>query len=75
MGDTKNLVGRIALNSFKRVQKQFYHLILKADVGIIDVAWDRKTDKSKQIQKLAQEKSHQLKLLDQDFAEVLKEDK
>ena len=75
MGDTKNLVGRIALGSFKRVQKQFYHLILKADVGIIDVAWDRKTDKSKEIQKLAQEKDHQLRLLDQDFAEVLKEDK
>ncbi len=73
MGDTKNLVGRIALNSFKRVQDAFYTLILKADVGIIDVAWGRKADKSKEIQRLAQEKDRQIRLLDQEFKEVLEE--
>ncbi|MDF1565584.1 MAG: tetratricopeptide repeat protein [Deltaproteobacteria bacterium] len=73
MGDTKNLVGRIALNSFRRVQDAFYSLILKADVGIIDVAWGRKADKSKEIQRLAQEKDRQIRLLDQEFKEVLEE--
>lgn len=71
MGDTKDLVGRIALESFKNVRSQFYALILKADVGIIDVAWAKKADKSKEIQRLAQEKDRQLRLLDRDFAEVL----
>jgi len=74
-GDSKNLVGRIALDSFRKVQGAFYSLILKADVGIIDVAWSRKSDKSKQIQTLAQEKDRQIRLLDQEFKEVLAEDK
>ena len=64
---------RIALNSFRRVQDAFYALILKADVGIVDVAWSRKADKSKEIQRLAQEKDRQIRFLDQEFKEVLEE--
>lgn len=73
MGDTKNLVGQIALGSFRRVQEAFYTLILKADVGIVDVAWSKKADNSKEIQRLAQEKDHMLRLLDKDFREVLQD--
>ncbi len=74
MSETHDLVGEIAFNSFRKVQRQFYELILKADVGIIDVAWARKQDKSKEIQRLAQEKDQQLRLLDVEFQEVLQEE-
>ncbi len=72
-GETRNLVGRIAFDSFRRVRQSFYDLVLKADVGVVDVSFQRKQDKTAQIQKLASQKEHELKQLDDEFKEVLKD--
>jgi hypothetical protein len=72
-GSAGGLVGRIAYQSFRRVRRQVYDLVLKADVGIIDVAWTRKRGDADKIQKLASDKDRQLRLLDDDFREVLEE--
>jgi TolA-binding protein len=72
-GETRNLVGRIAFDSFKRVRQSFYDLVLKADVGVVDVSFQRKQDKTGQIQKLASQKDRELKQLDDEFKEVLKD--
>lgn len=72
-GETRNLVGRIAFDSFKRVRQSFYDLVLKADVGVVDVAFQRKQDKTTSIQKLAAQKDRELKQLDEEFKEVLKD--
>lgn len=71
--ETRNLVGRIAFDSFKRVRQSFYDLVLKADVGVVDVAFQRKQDKTTQIQKLAAQKDRELRALDDEFKEVLKD--
>ncbi|MHB1845434.1 MAG: tetratricopeptide repeat protein [Deltaproteobacteria bacterium] len=65
------LVGKIAFASFRHVRQSFYDLVLKADVGIIDVAWTRKRDETDKIQKLATDEDRELRLLDDDFKEVL----
>jgi TolA-binding protein len=72
-GDARNLVGRIAFDSFRRVRQQFYDLVLKGDVGRVDVAFTRKQDKTVEIQKLSAQKDKELRALDRDFKEVLKE--
>lgn len=72
-GETRNLVGRIAFDSFRRVRQSFYDLVLKADVGVVDVAFQRKQDKTSGIQKLAGQKDRELKQLDDEFKEVLKD--
>ncbi|MHB8873953.1 MAG: tetratricopeptide repeat protein [Myxococcaceae bacterium] len=72
-GNARDMVGRIAFDSFKRVRGQFYDLVLKADVGVIDVAFTRKQDKTAQIQKLASQKDRELRALDEEFKEVLKD--
>lgn len=72
-GDTRNLVGRIAFESFKRVRQSFYDLVLKADVGVVDVAFQRKQDKTSSIQRLASQKDRELKGLDGEFQEVMKD--
>jgi tetratricopeptide (TPR) repeat protein len=72
-GDARQLVGRIAFDSFKRVRQSFYDLVLKADVGVVDVAFTRKQDKTAQIQKLSAQKDRELKQLDDEFKEVLKD--
>jgi hypothetical protein len=72
-GNARNLVGRIAYDSFRRVRQQFYDLVLKGDVGVVDVAFTRKQDKTGEIQKLSAQKDQELRALDKDFKEVLKE--
>jgi tetratricopeptide (TPR) repeat protein len=72
-GDARNLVGRIAFDSFRRVRQQFYDLVLKGDVGVVDVAFTRKQDKTSEIQKLSAQKDDELRALDRDFKDVLKE--
>jgi chromosome segregation ATPase len=71
--NARELVGRIAFDSFKRVRQSFYDLVLKADVGVVDVAFTRKQDKTAQIQKLSAQKDRELKQLDDEFKEVLKD--
>jgi hypothetical protein len=71
--DARQLVGRIAFDSFRHVYQQFYDLVLKADVGIVDVAFTRKQDNTQAIQKLAGQKDKELKQLDDEFKEVLKD--
>ena len=72
-GDARQLVGRIAFDSFRRVPGQFYDLVLKADVGVVDVAFTRKHDKTGDIQAAAAQKERELKALDDEFKEVLKD--
>lgn len=72
-GETRNLVGRIAYESFKRVHQSFHDLVLKANVGVVDVSFQRKQDKTSHIQKLAGQKDRELKQLDEEFKEVLKD--
>jgi hypothetical protein len=71
--NASGLVGRIAYESFRRVRRQVYDLVLKADVGIIDVAWTRKHADAEKIQKLASDKDREVRVLDDDFHEVLEE--
>lgn len=73
-GHTRNLVGRIAFDSFKRVYKNFYDLVLKADVGVVDVSFQRKQDHTTEIQTLSAKKDRELKQLDDEFREVLKDE-
>lgn len=72
-GDTRQLLGRIAFDSFARVERQFYDLVLKADVGVVDAAWTQKKERTEAITALENERRGQLKALQDEFAEVLKE--
>jgi hypothetical protein len=73
VGDSRDVIGRIAYRSFSAVRAQFYKLVLKADVGIVDVAWSRKRERLDRIQQLSQQKAGELDQLDRDFKLVLRE--
>jgi tetratricopeptide (TPR) repeat protein len=68
-----DVVGAVALDSFRKVEQQFYDLVLKADVGMIDVAFGRKQDNTSRIQTLSFQRDRELRRLDDDFKEVLKD--
>jgi TolA-binding protein len=72
-GDARQLVGRMAYDSFRRVRHQFYDLVLKADVGVVDTAFTRKQAQTTGIQKVASQKDEELRALDEEFRPILKD--
>ncbi|HZH76137.1 MAG TPA: hypothetical protein VEY88_08890, partial [Archangium sp.] len=72
-GGARDRVGLIAFESIQKVRRQFYDLVLKADVGLVDVAFTRKQDKTTEIQKLSSQKDDELQSLETEFKEVLED--
>jgi len=68
------LAGEIALESFLGVQRRFSDLSLRANLGIIDVAWREKESLTQQVDRLFDERNRALRILDADFAEILSGD-
>ena len=72
---SKNLTTKIALASFKTVNKKFHNLILNADLGELEVIWKGKDKLSKQIQSYYSQERERLKILNSEFKEILEENK
>ena len=71
--EAQEVIGDIALMNFLEVKDKFGDLILKADVGVIDVAWSRKEEHRHRVQYLTSERLDKLQMLDDEFSEILKE--
>lgn len=72
--DARGTVGQLAYRSFGAVRGEFYRLVLRADVGLNDVAWVRKRDRVDRIQKLSVQQAEELKALDKRYRPALKEE-
>ncbi|HVZ71736.1 MAG TPA: tetratricopeptide repeat protein [Polyangia bacterium] len=73
--DSKQLGGGLAQAMFARVADKFYDLVVRSDVGSIDVAWGLKDQKTQAVSKLTNQKNLEMKALDEDFRKVLEDDK
>jgi hypothetical protein len=71
---TDSVAGGITYNGFQDVAQRFYEIVVRADVGIIDVAWALKDAKSKEVSRLVRQRRMDLKVLDSEFKEVLREE-
>ncbi|MCU0661403.1 MAG: tetratricopeptide repeat protein [Myxococcota bacterium] len=75
LGDeAQTVVGDITYANFSNVRRKFQDLILKADVGIIDVAWLRKEEHSSRRDELTKERLQDIRILDDEFQEVRTEE-
>ena len=70
---SRDLLGEIAVRSIAEVRAQFYRLVLKADIGIVDVAWSRKRQRLDKIQTLAVQKDAEVEQLDREYRSMLRE--
>src|SRR5205814_7121337 len=75
VSESQSLGGGLAQAMFTRVADRFYDLVVRSDVGIIDVAWGLKDQKTQSVNKLTNQKNSEMKALDDDFRKVLEEDK
>jgi tetratricopeptide (TPR) repeat protein len=67
------VLGAIAVRSIADVRGMFYRIVLKADVGIVDVAWSRKRARLEKIQALAVQKDAEVQQLDREFRSLARE--
>ncbi|HEY7372349.1 MAG TPA: tetratricopeptide repeat protein [Polyangia bacterium] len=75
MEQSKSMGGGLAQAMFTKVADKFYDLVVRSDVGIIDVSWGLKDQKTQAVTRLTNQKSLELKALDEDFRRVLEEEK
>ena len=72
--DTDRVAGDVTYNGFREVAQRFYDIIVRADVGIIDVSWALKDAKTKEVSSLARQRKLDMELLDAEFKDVLRKD-
>jgi len=72
-GETEDVVGAIAYLNFHRVRDRFYELVLRADLGKIDISWARREDHRLRIDALTRERARELQALDDEFRDVMDE--
>ncbi len=68
--EAEEVIGGVTFENFSNVRKRFQKLIIKADVGIIDVAWLRKEEHTSRINELTKGRLKDIKNLDDEFQEV-----
>lgn len=71
--DTEEIGGGILSDVLQSTTKRFHDIVVRADVGIIDVAWAVKQQRTDKISRMVREQKRELKMLDDEFKEVLKE--
>lgn len=73
--ESQDVGGGLAQTIVGRVKDRFYEVVVQSDVGLIDVAWGLKDDKTQKLSKLINQQKNELKALNEDFREILEEEK
>jgi len=71
--EAESVAGSIAYDSFQGVREQFYRLVLRADVGLIDVAWAETEGQNQEKADLVQKKADEVREVYNQFQDVLDE--
>lgn len=71
--ETEEVVGAVTLENFNSVRERFYDLVLRSDVGRIDVAWARREEHRMRVDLLTRERSREIQALDDEFREIMDE--
>lgn len=69
--DTEQTVGEVAMAAVRNTSAKFHDIVLRADVGGIDVAWQLKEQQTAEINRRVAEQRRELEVLDSEFREVL----
>jgi tetratricopeptide (TPR) repeat protein len=70
-GEAHDLVGHVAEINFKKVGDKLRSIVLRADVGITEQAWEVREEELERVHNLQGERSREEQLLDEELREVL----
>jgi hypothetical protein len=71
--DAEGAIGDVAHQTIGTVAAKFDDIVLRADVGAVDVAWQLKEQQTAEINRRVAEQRRELEVLDAEFKEVLAE--
>lgn len=71
--EAEDVVGAVTYQNFLSVQRRFYDLVLRSDVGDIDVAWAIREEHRTRVEMLTLDRTHELQALDDEFREITDE--
>jgi TolA-binding protein len=72
--ETEAVVGGVTYDNFVSVRDRFFDLVLRADVGRIDVGWGRREEHRMRIEMLTRDRAEQMRALDDEFREIVGDD-
>jgi Mg2+ and Co2+ transporter CorA len=75
LSESQSLGGGLAFAMLSKVTDRFYDLVVQSDVGLVDVAWGLKDDRTSTVSKLINQQKLELKTIDEDFRALLEEEK
>ena len=65
--------GELLTASFEVVKNKLYDILVRADVGVIDVSWSRKEESGDEQKRLNLEKQREVKQIKDEFREILED--
>ena len=71
--DAVIVVGGVAYANYRKVQRRFYDLVLRADVGIVDVAWAIREQHRLNAERLTRDRARSLKALADEYRDITDE--
>ena len=75
LSESQSLGGGLAYAMLTKVTDRFYDLLVQSDVGLVDVAWGLKDERTAAVSKLINQQKLELKSVEDDFHSLLEEDK
>jgi tetratricopeptide (TPR) repeat protein len=73
--ESRNLGGGLAFAMLGKITDRFYDIVVQSDVGLVDVAWGLKDQRTSTLSKLINQQKMELKSAEEDFRALLEEDK
>jgi tetratricopeptide (TPR) repeat protein len=70
-GESEEVVGGIALDNHRKVRQRFYDLVLRADVGVVDVSWAVREEHRIRAEALSRERARVLKALEDEYRDIM----
>jgi tetratricopeptide (TPR) repeat protein len=73
-GKARDLVGHVAERNFGLVRDRLRGIVVRADVGVTEQAWEVREEEVSRVRRLQGERSRQEQVLDEELREVLDDD-
>jgi tetratricopeptide (TPR) repeat protein len=73
--ESRELGGTVLGAAFRDVKAKFYDVVVRSDVGIVDTSWSQSEDAAEDLRRLELDRGRELKLLQNEFRDLLEEPK
>jgi hypothetical protein len=71
--EARLIVGEVAMRNFARVRDRLKSIVLRADIGIVQEAWEQREEQRHRVRSLQRERAREEQMLNDELREVLED--